>query len=60
MENTHLLQQKEHSIINDGGELTGEQGGGYLTVNSAIDGVNYSFISSGNIESGTFTLYGLK
>ena len=40
-------------------ELTGEQGGGVFTVASAVDGVHI-FISSGNMETGTFTLYGLK
>ena len=40
-------------------ELTGEQGGGVFTVASAVDGVHI-FISSGNMETGTFSLYGLK
>lgn len=40
-------------------ELTGEQGGGVFTVASAVDGLHI-FISSGNMETGTFTLYGLK
>ena len=39
--------------------LRGRNGGGVLTVAQATDGVNY-FFSSGNIDSGTFTLYGLK
>jgi len=30
-----------------------------LTVSQATNGVNY-FMASGNITSGTFTLYGLK
>ena len=37
----------------------GNQGGGVLTVTQACDGVQFLF-SSGNIDSGTFTLYGLK
>ena len=37
----------------------GGQGGGVYTVAEAHDGVNY-FFASGNIASGTFTLYGLK
>ena len=49
----------EETIRNDSGHLRGFQGGGVLTVAQATDGVNYSF-SSGNIASGTFTLYGLK
>ena len=39
-------------------ELLGYQGGVVHTVASASDGVNF-FFSSGNIASGTFTLYGL-
>ena len=39
--------------------MTGEQGGGVFTVASAVDGLHI-FISSGNMETGTFTLYGLK
>ena len=49
----------EASIINNGGNLRGFQGGGVLTVAQATDGVNY-FFHSGNIASGTFKLYGLK
>jgi len=37
----------------------GRQGGGVLTVAQATDGVKL-FMTSGNIDSGTFTLYGLK
>ena len=36
--------------------LRGLQGGGTHTVNEANDGINFS-MGSGNIESGTFTLY---
>jgi hypothetical protein len=39
-------------------ELYGAQGGGTLTVSQATNGVQYYF-STGNIASGTFTLYGL-
>ena len=39
--------------------LAGFQGGGVLTVAQACDGYNI-FYSTGNIASGTFTLYGLK
>jgi len=31
-------------------------GGGVFTVTSAVDGINY-FMSSGDVDSGTFTLY---
>jgi len=41
------------------GELVGGQGGGVYTVAEAHNGINY-FFASGNIASGTFTLYGLK
>jgi len=37
----------------------GRQGGGVLTVAQATDGVKL-FMTSGNIDNGTFTLYGLK
>ena len=39
--------------------LLGQQGGGVHTVASASDGIQF-FFSSGNIDSGKFTLYGLK
>jgi hypothetical protein len=41
------------------GSARGGQGGGVYTVAEAHNGVNY-FFASGNIASGTFTLYGLK
>ena len=41
------------------GHLRGNQGGGVHTVASASDGIQF-FMTSGNIDSGTFTLYGLK
>ena len=37
-------------------EMTGEQGGFVFTSSSSVDGV-YFFCNSGNIASGTFTLY---
>ena len=43
----------------DSGSLMGGQGGWVYTVAETHNGVNY-FMSSGNIVSGTFTLYGLK
>jgi len=39
--------------------LRGNQGGGVLTSAEAVTGVQV-LIGSGNIDSGTFTLYGLK
>ena len=44
---------------NQAGVLKGRQGGAVLTVAQATDGVQF-FMSSGNIDNGTFTLYGLK
>ena len=38
---------------------TGSQGGAVYTVAEAHDGLFFGF-DSGNIASGTFTLYGLK
>ena len=39
-------------------ELRGGQGGNVFTVTSAVDGIQI-FFDGGNIESATFTLYGL-
>ena len=49
----------ENTFLNNSGVLNGVQGGGVFTVSSSVDGVQY-FFSSGNIASGTFSLYGLK
>jgi len=46
---------EEASLLYDT-SLRGRQGAGVLTVEQATNGVNY-FYSSGNIASGTFTLY---
>ena len=46
----------ESAKLNASGVLEGYQGGGVHTVAEANDGVNF-FFTSGNIESGTFTLY---
>lgn len=46
----------ENININQGGALKGRQGGAVLTETQATDGVEF-FMSSGNIASGTFTLY---
>ena len=48
------LSAREHN-----GNLLGNQGGGVFTSTSTVDGVNF-FQNSGNIASGTFTLYGLN
>jgi len=46
----------ESSARDASGILYGRQGGNVLTVTSAVDGVQFFYISS-NIASGTFTLY---
>ena len=46
----------ESSARDASGNLNGRQGGNVLTVTSAVDGVQFFYISS-NIASGTFTLY---
>lgn len=49
----------EMSVFSNSAQLQGKQGGGVLTVAQATNGVSF-FPASGNIVSGTFTLYGLK
>jgi len=50
---------KENGYINAAGDLKSENGGFVLTVAQANNGVQF-IVSSGNINQGTFTLYGLK
>ena len=50
----------ENFYMNNTPKYRGQQGGGVLTVTSAVDGIHFFFDSSVNIASGTFTLYGLK
>jgi hypothetical protein len=50
---------QEDTMLTSGQQHRGQQGGFVHTVASASDGVHF-FFSSGNIASGTFTLYGLK
>jgi hypothetical protein len=45
--------------LNSSSDLRSETGGFVHTVAEANDGVHF-FFNSGNIDSGTFTLYGLK
>ena len=47
----------ENFYMNNTPKYRGQQGGGVLTVTSAVDGMNFFFDSSVNIASGTFTLY---
>ncbi len=49
----------ENSVFSHASTLLGFQGGGVFTVASAVDGIQYIGDST-NIDSGTFTLYGLK
>jgi hypothetical protein len=49
----------EASTRNNQGHLRGFQGGAVLTETQITDGVNFS-MDSGNIDSGSFTLYALK
>ena len=50
----------ENFYMNNTPKFRGQQGGGVLTVTSAVDGMNFFFDSSVNIASGTFKLYGLR
>jgi len=51
----------EQVYMADGGTMLGNQGGGVFTVTSSVDGVNIFLDSpTADIDSGTFTLYGLK
>ena len=52
----YTFQTSELSARDHNGNLLGNQGGGVFTSTSAVDGVNF-FQNSGNIASGTFTLY---
>ena len=49
----------ETAELTNSAELQGIAGGGVHTVAETNDGINI-FVDSGNIDSGTFTLYGLK
>ena len=50
----------EETLLSSAETHSGNQGGGVLTVAQACDGIQFLMSSSGNIASGTFTLYGLK
>jgi len=49
----------ENSNFYQGATLRGRQGGGVFTSASTVDGLQF-YMGSGNIDGGTFTLYGLK
>ena len=55
----YTFMTEEATQVASTGELSGQQGGGVMTVQSQVDGVNF-FTSAGNINSAVFTLYGLK
>ena len=55
----YSFYSNESVKLNASGSLEGYQGGGAHTVAESNDGVNF-FFTSGDIESGTFKLYGLK
>ena len=55
----YTFMTKEVAELNSTPELVGQQGGGVYTQNTAINGLTY-FMNSGNIDAGTFRLYGLK
>ena len=49
----------ENIYLADDGTMLGQQGGGVYTQATTVDGLNISF-DDGNVDAGTFTLYGLK
>ena len=50
----------ENTSLNADAQLYGQQGGAVKTTAEANNGIEYKFLLSKNIASGTFTLYGLK
>ena len=54
---TFITFEKVQTAESD--EITGNMGGGVFTSTSTVDGVHI-FINTGNMETGTFTLYGLR
>ena len=51
-----FMTNEESTIHPTNGNIRGRQGGAVLTVAQATDGIQF-FMASGNIASGTFTLY---
>ena len=49
----------DNVYLADDGTMLGQQGGGVYTQTTTVDGLNISF-DAGNVDAGTFTLYGLK
>jgi hypothetical protein len=54
----YTFMTEEATQVASSGELSGQQGGGLMTVQSQVNGVNF-FTSTGDINSAVFTLYGL-
>ena len=50
----------EGTAVDASDVFQGNQGGGVFTITSAVDGVNFYMEDTGNLDKGTFTLYGLK
>ena len=50
----------ESTIWAGSSQVAGDGGGNVFTVASAVNGIKFFINSSHNIDSGTFTLYGLK
>ena len=55
----YTFYTQEISYLNNSGVLTGNQGGGVLKSAEVTKGLTF-VMSGGNIDNGTFTLYGLK
>lgn len=50
----------ESTIYAGSGQVAGDGGGNAFTIQSSVNGIKFFINSSHNIDSGTFTLYGLK
>tara|TARA_R100001126_G_C4847619_1_gene160296 strand:+ start:344 stop:868 length:525 start_codon:yes stop_codon:yes gene_type:complete len=57
-ENTHITT--ETTVFAGSSQVAGDIGGNVFTVTSAVNGLKFFIDSSHNIDSGTFTLYGLN
>ena len=55
----YTFMTKEVAELNSTPELVGQQGGGVFHSTSTVNGLQY-FMASGNIDNGSFVLYGLK
>ena len=55
----YTFYTQEISYLNNSGVLTGNQGGGVLSSAEVTKGLTF-VMSGGNIDKGTFKLYGLK